>query len=192
MESDTINLVPEVQAPPYSVTQYSAASTAEENLPLYTETHEPTVALTFAELSEALSDPKRDLEKDERLWQRFFDGYNPQPLGYESDYEQNQTKEDKFLTLLLSAISRGDGDIVALVLDHQLCTANSKVDDITPLVRAVSEKNVPITRQLLEHGADPNQYGYSVSSFTVFRTELTYVSCEDGAATGLLSELLCK
>jgi ankyrin repeat protein len=65
---------------------------------------------------------------------------------------------------LFNAISREDAQDIALLITHNLVTANttSKTGQ-TPLLAAVSTKNIAIVREVLDLGADCNKFGVVVS-----------------------------
>ena len=52
---------------------------------------------------------------------------------------------------------------MALLIENHLVTVNTKMMGMTPLLMAVSEKNVKVVQQLLELGAEPNEFGNPVS-----------------------------
>lgn len=65
---------------------------------------------------------------------------------------------------LFNAITREDSDSIALLIQHNMLSPNVKNnDEFTPLLAAISTTKIGIVRQLLELGADPNQFGKIVS-----------------------------
>jgi len=64
---------------------------------------------------------------------------------------------------LFDAISRDDAEAIALLIQHNLVTANTISETgQTPLLEAVSKKNIAIVKELLELGADCNSFGVVV------------------------------
>ena len=64
---------------------------------------------------------------------------------------------------LFNAISRGDAEAIALLIQHNLITANTISETgQTPLLEAVSNKNIAIVKELLDFGADYNKFGVVV------------------------------
>ena len=64
---------------------------------------------------------------------------------------------------LYSAIWREDGEVVALLINNNLVTANTTSEaGGTPLLEAIGTKNVSMVKWLLDFGADPNAFGLIV------------------------------
>ncbi|PPQ90645.1 hypothetical protein CVT25_006628, partial [Psilocybe cyanescens] len=76
---------------------------------------------------------------------------------------------------LFNAIAREDNETIRLLIQHNIVTANTTHrTGQTPLLQAVSVKNVFIVKQLLDLGADPNALGQlqHVNSQDTLRTPL--------------------
>ncbi|PVH76922.1 ankyrin [Cadophora sp. DSE1049] len=85
---------------------------------------------------------------------------------------------------LFAAIEEGNQEWLARLLSDGSVTANTKHLDETPLLRAVKTRNVQIVQQLLEAGAEVDEFGWvstqydsSTSTTTsTFRTPLQFAS----------------
>jgi ankyrin repeat protein len=66
------------------------------------------------------------------------------------------------LSSLFLAIDHGDVDIVAFLIENDIITPNTKRLDETPLLRAVTRKNVALVQRLLDLGADKEAFGCAV------------------------------
>lgn len=75
---------------------------------------------------------------------------------------------------LFRAIDEGNQEYIARLISDGAVTANTKFRNETPLLRAVKKKNVQIVQQLLEAGADVNEFGWVVStpSFSLSLTDI--------------------
>jgi ankyrin repeat protein len=61
---------------------------------------------------------------------------------------------------LFYAITRQDSEAIALLIQNNLVTANTTSGaGRTPLLEAISTKNIPTVKELLDFGADPNAFG---------------------------------
>jgi hypothetical protein len=67
---------------------------------------------------------------------------------------------------LFDAVSREDAEAIALLIQHNLVTANTTSETgQTPLLEAISKKNIAIVKELLDLGADCNGFGVVVSIY---------------------------
>jgi ankyrin repeat protein len=157
----------EPQAPPYVLHQHpfrSGPSADEiENLPLYTEHHDPNAPIDIRELNKILCIRDRTRENDVNIWRRYLDSFEQ---GKQTN-EEREIAKAYIITHYFSAIRLGQEDVIALLIENHLVTANTKLGAMTPLLMAVSKKNVSVVKQLLELGADPNEFGGLVSRYTV-------------------------
>ena len=65
---------------------------------------------------------------------------------------------------LFLAIRREDAEAIAFLIQHNLVTANTTSETgQTPLLEAVSTKNIAIVKEVLDFGADCNKFGVVVS-----------------------------
>jgi hypothetical protein len=69
---------------------------------------------------------------------------------------------------LYLAIDQGKGDLVAFLIENDIVTPNTKSVEETPLLRAVTKKQVRVVQTLLDLGADKDAFGCAVSLYYVF------------------------
>ena len=149
----------EPQAPPYVLHRHPIPSDQIESLPLYSEEHYPNAPIRIAELNEIMRENNRPRENDIVALRRYIDG-----IGATKVVGEDRTFAEACMpNYFFEAIENGQEDVVNLLLEHQLVTANTKFGGTTPLLMAVSKKNVEIARQLLKLGADPNEFSFVVS-----------------------------
>lgn len=124
-------------------------------LPVYTE-REDGPHITILDLDQVLANDSRAKENDLRLWQTFID-CNP---GWTADQSKGTVIEKSFF----SAIEAGEGDLMVLMIENGLVTANTILPSTheTPLLRAVRSKNVKLVRKLLDLGAEKDGFGVVV------------------------------
>lgn len=65
---------------------------------------------------------------------------------------------------LFRAIDEGNQEYVARLISEGAVTADTKFRNETPLLRAIKKKNVQIVQQLLEAGAEVDEFGWVVST----------------------------
>ena len=148
----------EPQAPPYVAHRDATASDEIENLPRYTEQHDPSAPISIQDLNRILKDPRRERRNDVTLWKRFIKGFAGMQASKDLVFAERYIIKHFFL-----AIVAGKEDVISLLIENHLVTVNTKLLGITPLLMAVSEKNVRIVHLLLELGAEPDQFGNAVS-----------------------------
>lgn len=124
-------------------------------LPVYAEV-DTGPHVTLLDVADILSNNNRAKDQDINLWQTFID-CNP---GWTTVQSIGTVVEDGFF----SAIDEGQEDVIALMIENDLVTANTILSSTyeTPLLRAVAVKSVTIVRQLLELGAEKDGYGVKV------------------------------
>jgi ankyrin repeat protein len=148
----------EQQAPPYVLHPHGPPAAEIESLPIYTAQHDPNAPITIQELNIALGIPNTNKENDVQLWQRYIAG-----LGGKQTDEERPVGERSAIRHYFSAIKDGQENLISLLIESNLVTASTKMDGKTPLLEAVSNKNVRVAQQLIELGADPNEFGSPVS-----------------------------
>ena len=149
----------EPQAPPYVLHRHPISPDQIETLPLYSEEHDPNAPIRIAELNEIMRENNRPRENDIVALRRYIDGIGSTKLTGE-----DRTFAEACMTnYFFEAIEDGQQDVVTLLLENHLVTANTKFGGTTPLLMAVSKKNIEIAQQLLELGADPNEFSFVVS-----------------------------
>ena len=151
-------LYDEPQAPPYVLHRHGPPSDEIESLPVYTEEHDPNAPLAIRDLNNILGDPSRAKENDIAVWRRYIDG-----LGGKQTEKEREFAERCMIKHFWSTIAAGQEDVIALLIENHLVTVNTKMMGMTPLLMAISEKNVRVVQQLLGLGADPNEFGNPVS-----------------------------
>lgn len=148
----------EPQAPPYILHLHGPPANENESLPIYTEEHDPNAPITIQDLNNILADSHRPKENDVAVWRKYIDGLSRKQTDQESVFAERCMIKHYF-----SAIAAGQEDVIALLIENHLVKVNTKMTGMTPLLKAVSEKNVRIVQQLLELGAEPNEFGSAVS-----------------------------
>lgn len=131
------------------------------DLPIYTATEAPPQSLAVSDLDRLLTDPSRDPSKDIHLWQRFLDGYSapdPDPAPG-SEFERARLMDQCIiLQRYFGAISNHQQNIVGLLVEKGLVTANSKFNGQTPLFKAVETRDEDLVLQLLSLGAEVDEF----------------------------------
>jgi hypothetical protein len=188
----------EPQAPPYVLhprpfEPAPAASGETECLPIYTEYHDPNSPISTRELNIALFTENRARENDVNIWRTYINCHGP---GKQTE-EERAIAETQIITHYFSAIERGQEDVIALLVKSHFVTANTKKSGITPLLMAISRKNVKMVQLLLDLGADPNEFGSPPVSkcIILFWRELTTCSLGIGGQLRILRPrcgLLCS
>jgi ankyrin repeat protein len=153
-----IALPDEQQAPPYVLHPHGPPAAEIESLPIYTAQHDPNTPITIQELNTVLGIPNRIKENDVKVWQRYIAG-----LGGKQTDEEKTVAERSTIMHYFSAIKAGQENLISLLIESNLVTASTKMDGKTPLLEAVLNKNVRVAQQLIEFGADPNEFGSPVS-----------------------------
>jgi hypothetical protein len=151
----------EPQAPPYALPGHPLGSVTDQidSLPIYTEHHDPNSPLTVSELNQILFNEHGARENDVNIWRRYISSH-----GSGKQTGKQQEVADMFVIRnYFLAIERGQEDVIALLIENQLVTANTKMSEMTPLLFAISKRNVRVVQQLLNLGADPNEFGSPVS-----------------------------
>lgn len=132
-----------------------------DGLPIYTATEAPPQNLALIDLNRLLTDSSRDTTKDIHLWQRFLDGYtSPEPdPAPGSEFESARLMDQgMILRRYFGAISDHQQDVVGLLVEKGLVTANSKFNGQTPLFKAVETRDVDLVLQLLHLGAEVDEF----------------------------------
>lgn len=152
------------QVPPYTP-HPNPLGTSDDHIENPPEYYDPDTPLAFEELYRILSDGTRAQEDDVKIWRRYINTCRPE--------ERTAGEKNDIVSLYFSAIIANQEDVVALLIENHLVTANTKNAEandtgttktaiLTPLIIAVSGGNVQMTRRLLELGADPNEFGCAV------------------------------
>jgi hypothetical protein len=148
----------EQQAPPYVLHPHGPPVDEIESLPIYTEQHDPNAPITIRELKNILETLNRAKENDVNSWRRYLAGLGGKQTDDEREFAERVTIKHYF-----GAIAADQEDVIALLFENHLVTANTKMLGMTPLLMAVQKKNVAVVQQLMELGAEPNEFGNPVS-----------------------------
>ncbi|KAK0124685.1 hypothetical protein ONS95_009630 [Cadophora gregata] len=122
-------------------------------------------------LQPAMDDPAPPSYSNEHLTGAGSDSIEPLPPTYTQNdistpsprYSQNNSHRNgapiTAESLFFAAINEGNHELVARYLSEGLVTASTRYHDETPLLRAVKARNVEIVKQLLEAGAEIDEFG---------------------------------
>lgn len=155
-----------------------------EPLPVYVQDQVPQSA--FDALLTRIAGPISTIHPDARVILESFiesqeaPAYNgpgetepPKPIGQYCALDAGPGSSTDALTRvkqeivkeLFNAITREDNEAIALLIQHNLVTANttSKAGQ-SPLLEAILTKSTPIVKELLDLGADPNAFGVVVNA----------------------------
>lgn len=93
-------------------------------------------------------------------WRQYTEIYPPST----KPWDERDANENLFaVSNLFLAIDLGKEDVVSFLFENDIATPNTKRDAETPLLRAVTKKNVRMVKQLLDLGADKDALGSAVS-----------------------------
>lgn len=151
-------LAEELEAPTYILHQYGPPNAEIENLPLYTAQHDPNAPITASELNNILCNPDRARENDVNIWRRYLNGSSEKKVDLGSSEKRSSLIRNFAMT-----IEAGQEDVMALLIENNLMTANTRFYGLSPLCLAVLQKNVRMVQQLIELGAEPNDFSGPVS-----------------------------
>lgn len=101
-----------------------------------------------------------DITWDLETWRQYTEIYPPST----KPWDERDAKENTFaISSLFLGIDLGKEDVIAYLIANDIVTPNTKRAEETPLLRAVSKKNVRVVKQLLDLGADKDELGSAVS-----------------------------
>ena len=157
-------------------------STMTEPLPLYDQDQVPQNSFEMlltriaVPITNIYSDPRRILERfvDSRRPPTYNGPENPHPREPIDQYplpEPGTTTgelmrvKQQIVKELFNSIQKEDEEAIALLIQHNLVTANTTSETgQTPLLEAISTKNLTIVKAFLDFGADANKFGVVVSN----------------------------
>jgi len=156
-------------------------STMTEPLPLYVQDQVPQNS--FDMLLTRIAVPINNIYSDPRtILERFVDSRKPpayngpekphprEPIDHYPLAEPGTTTgelmrvKQQIVKELFNSIKREDEEAIALLIQHNLVTANTTSEiGQTPLLEAILTKNLTIVKAFLDFGADVNKFGVVVS-----------------------------
>jgi Ankyrin repeats (3 copies) len=135
-------------------------SGAIEPLPFYVE-HEDAFRALLTRIASSANAHQRIL--DEYIENEAHKPVERYPTRSESKRYPLTRIKQSIVNELYYAIRREDGEVVALLINNNLVTANTTSEaGGTPLLEAIGTKNVSMVKWLLDLGADPNAFGLIV------------------------------
>ncbi|OBT68695.1 hypothetical protein VE03_01823 [Pseudogymnoascus sp. 23342-1-I1] len=97
-----------------------------------------------------------DITWDLETWRQYIEIYPPPT----KPWEERDANENTFaVSSLFLGIDLGKEDVIAFLIENGIVTPNTKRAEETPLLRAVTKKNVRVVKQLLDLGADKDGLG---------------------------------
>lgn len=88
------------------------------------------------------------------------------PLLNEGISDESTRVKQQIVKKLFNSIWREDTEAVALLIQHNLVTANTTSESgQTPLLEAVSTKSIHMVKEVLRLGADCNKFGVVVTNY---------------------------
>lgn len=101
-----------------------------------------------------------DVTWDLESWHRYAEIYPPS----KKPWDERDANEKYFaVSSLFLGIELGKEDVIAYFMENGMVTPNTKRENETPLLRAVTKKQVGVVKQLLDLGADKDAFGSAVS-----------------------------
>lgn len=89
---------------------------------------------------------------------------DPEVRNSPEDQDSTRVKQ-QIVDELFNSIGREDAEAVALLIQHNLVTANTTSHrGETPLLKAISTRNIAIVKEILDLGADWHNFGTAVST----------------------------
>jgi hypothetical protein len=144
---------------------------ATDHLPGYEHDAEPVPLYVEAELSnlermvlarqDSGASPPQNIS-DLETWRQYLEIYPPSTTPWEErDANENAIAESS----LFASIDMGNEDMIVFLMENDIVTPNTKLTSTeeTPLLRAVTQKNVLVVKQLLDLGAEKDAFGSVVS-----------------------------
>ncbi|KFY49115.1 hypothetical protein V495_00703 [Pseudogymnoascus sp. VKM F-4514 (FW-929)] len=106
--------------------------------------------------SNAATLSRDDATWDIESWRQYLEIYPPPTKPWdERDAQENFFAESS----LFFGIDFGKEEVISFLIDNDIVTPNTKRDGETPLLRAVTKKNVQMVKYLLDLGADKDALG---------------------------------
>jgi hypothetical protein len=135
----------------------------EEALPGYVRDEPEPVGLES--LLRARMDSSATLSRDDTTWDletwRQYTEIYPPPT---KPWDERDAEENAFAAAsLFMGIELGKEEVIAFLIENGIVTPNTKRAGKTPLLHAVSARNVTVVKQLLDLGAGKDGFGSAVS-----------------------------
>jgi len=163
-------------------------SVRAEPLPVYTEEELQQTAFEAltTRIAASTPDPNDRVILDSFVKSQRSPAYNgpkkaeaPKPIKHCPDGARRHldalTRVKQHIVMeLFNAIGREDHEAIALLINHNLVTANTTSQaGQRPLLEAINTKNVFIVKELLDFGADVNAFGVIVSTILTSYLSIT-------------------
>lgn len=148
--------VPEPTPPEYDL--------GTEPLPVYVQELSGLESIIRARRNNSTILSCDDVTWNIETWRRYTEIYPSST----KPWDERDAKENSFaVSSLFLAIDLGKEDVVSFLIENDIITPNTKRDVETPLLRAVTKKNVRMVKQLLDLGADKDALGSAVGSIVL-------------------------
>lgn len=110
--------------------------------------------------SNATTLSRDDATWDIESWRQYLEIY-PSPT---KPWDERDAQENSFaVSSLFFGIDFGKEEVIAFLIENGIVTPNTKREGETPLLRAVTKKNIRMVKHLLDLGADKDAFGAAVS-----------------------------
>lgn len=157
-ESQEVPTAPEYEPRTEPLPGYAADA---QPVPVYVE-HEASSLqrMVYARRNNSATCPENIT--DQETWRQYLEIYPPSTKPWtERDARENAIAESS----LYASINQGKEDVIAFLIENNIATPNTKLSSTeeTPLLRAVTQKNVRVVQQLLDLGAEKDAFGSVVS-----------------------------
>ncbi|KFY26673.1 hypothetical protein V493_03944 [Pseudogymnoascus sp. VKM F-4281 (FW-2241)] len=97
-----------------------------------------------------------DITWDLGTWREYTEIYPPST----KPWDERDSKENAFaVSSLFLGIDLGKEEVIAFLIESDIVTPNTKLAGETPLLRAVTNKNIRVVKQLLDLGVDKDALG---------------------------------
>jgi hypothetical protein len=97
---------------------------------------------------------------DLEAWREYIQLHPPSKKPWD---ERDANENFHAVSSFYLAIDQGKEDLVAFLIENNVITGNTKLVEETPLLRAVTKKQVRVVQTLLDLGAEKDAFGCAVS-----------------------------
>ncbi|KFY90718.1 hypothetical protein V500_05007 [Pseudogymnoascus sp. VKM F-4518 (FW-2643)] len=127
-----------------------------ESLPGYVRELSGLQSILHVRRNSSATLSRDDITWDLETWRQYTEIYPSST----KPWDERDAKENTFaISSLFLGIDLGKEDVIAYLIANDIVTPNTKRAEETPLLRAVSKKNVRVVKQLLDLGADKDELG---------------------------------